>query len=158
VIQTSAPINPGNSGGALVDLQGQVIGIPTLAATDPELGGTAPGLGFAIPSNTVRDIAAQLIDQGKVTNSHRAYLGVQLGTTTSGGVLVVQVQPGGPAAKAGIAAGELLAAVNGTATPDQATLADVLAALQPGQTVTVTVIRPDGTRHAVRVTLGQYPG
>ena len=158
VIQTSAPINPGNSGGALVDLQGQVIGIPTLAATDPELGGTAPGLGFAIPSNTVRDIAAQLIDQGKVTNSHRAYLGVQLGTTTSGGVLVVQVQPGGPAAKAGIAAGELLAAVNGTATPDQATLADVLAGLQPGQTVTVAVIRPDGTRHAVRVTLGQYPG
>jgi S1-C subfamily serine protease len=158
VIQTSAPINPGNSGGALVDLQGQVIGIPTLAATDPELGGTAPGLGFAIPSNTVRDIAAQLIDQGKVTNSHRAYLGVQLGTTTSGGVLVVQVQPGGPAAKAGIAAGELLAAVNGTATPDQATLADVLAGLQPGQTVTVAVLRPDGSRHTVRVTLGQYPG
>jgi putative serine protease PepD len=158
VIQTSAPINPGNSGGALVDLQGQVTGIPTLAATDPELGGTAPGLGFAIPSNTVRDIAAQLIDQGKVTNSHRAYLGVQLGTTTSGGVLVVQVQPGGPAAKAGIAAGELLAAVNGTATPDQATLADVLAGLQPGQTVTVAVLRPDGSRHTVRVTLGQYPG
>jgi len=75
-----------------------------------------------------------------------------------GGVLVVQVQPGGPAAKAGIAAGELLAAVNGTATPDQATLADVLAGLQPGQTVTVAVIGPDGTRHAVRVTLGQYPG
>jgi putative serine protease PepD len=158
VIQTSAPINPGNSGGALVDLNGQVIGIPTLAATDPELGGTAPGLGFAIPSDTVRDIAGQLIDQGKVTNSHRAYLGVQLGTTTSGGVLVVQVQPGGPAAKAGIAAGELLAAVNGTATPDQATLADVLAGLQPGQTVTVAVIRPDGGRHTVRVTLGQYPG
>jgi S1-C subfamily serine protease len=158
VIQTSAPINPGNSGGALVDLQGQVIGIPTLAATDPELGGTAPGLGFAIPSNTVRDIAAQLIDQGKVTNSHRAYLGVQVGTTTSGGLLVVQVQPGGPAAKAGIAAGELLAAVNGTATPDQATLADVLAGLQPGQTVTAAVVRPDGTRHTVRVTLGQYPG
>jgi putative serine protease PepD len=158
VIQTSAPINPGNSGGALVDLQGQVIGIPTLAATDPELGGTAPGLGFAIPANTVRDIAAQLIGQGKVTNSHRAYLGVQLGTTTSGGVLVVQVQPGGPAARAGIAAGELLAAVDGTATPDQATLADVLAGLRPGQTVTVAVIRPDGSRRTVRVTLGQYPG
>jgi putative serine protease PepD len=81
-----------------------------------------------------------------VTNSHRADLGVQLGTTTSGGLLVAQVQPGGPAAKAGIAAGELLAAVDGTATPDQATLADVLAGPQPGQTVTVAVIRPDGTR------------
>jgi S1-C subfamily serine protease len=62
VIQTSAPINPGNSGGALVDLQGQVIGIPSLAATDPQLGGgAAAGIGFAIPGNTVRDIAAQLI-------------------------------------------------------------------------------------------------
>ena len=68
VIQTSAPINPGNSGGALVDLQGQVIGIPTLAATDPQLGGgAAAGIGFAIPSNTVRDLAAQLIGQGRVT-------------------------------------------------------------------------------------------
>src|SRR5215212_328604 len=66
VIQTSAPINPGNSGGALVDLQGRVIGIPTLAATDPQLGGSAaPGIGFAIPSDTVRDIAPQLISQGK---------------------------------------------------------------------------------------------
>ena len=68
------------------------------------------------------------------------------------------MEPGGPAARAGIAAGELLAAVDGTATPDQATLADVLAGLRPGQTVTVAVVRPDGTRRTVRVTLGQYPG
>jgi len=86
VIQTSAPINPGNSGGALVDLQGRVIGIPTLAATDPQLGGgAAAGIGFAIPSNIVRDVAAQLIGQGKVTNSHRAWLGVEVAATTSGG-------------------------------------------------------------------------
>jgi len=64
-IQTSAEINPGNSGGALVNLQGQVIGIPTLAATDPQLGaGAAPGIGFAIPSNTVHDVATQLVNQG----------------------------------------------------------------------------------------------
>jgi len=63
-IQTSAEINPGNSGGALVDLQGHVIGIPTLAATDPQLGGAqAPGIGFAIPSNTVRDVATQLVNK-----------------------------------------------------------------------------------------------
>ncbi len=63
-IQTSAEINPGNSGGALVDLQGNVIGIPTLAATDPQLGGgQAPGIGFAIPSNTVRDVATQLVNK-----------------------------------------------------------------------------------------------
>jgi S1-C subfamily serine protease len=63
VIQTSAAINPGNSGGALVNLQSQIIGIPTLAAIDPQLGGgQAPGIGFAIPSNTVHDVAARLIN------------------------------------------------------------------------------------------------
>src|SRR5207302_6375180 len=65
VIQTSAAINPGNSGGALVDIEGRVIGIPTLAATDPELGGSAPGIGFALPSNLVKDIAGQLVAYGK---------------------------------------------------------------------------------------------
>jgi putative serine protease PepD len=159
VIQTSAAINPGNSGGALVDLHGQVIGIPTLAATDPQLGGSAaPGIGFAIPSNTVRDIATQLIDQGKVTHSHRAFLGVELAATTAGGALVAQVQQGGPAARAGISAGELIDSVNGTATPDPGTLADVLAGLNPGQTVKVVVAGPDGAKRIVSVTLGQYPG
>jgi putative serine protease PepD len=159
VIQTSAPINPGNSGGALVDLQGQVIGIPTLAATDPQLGGgAAAGIGFAIPSNTVRDIAAQLISQGKVTNSHRAWLGVEVAATTSGGLLVTKVEPGGPAAKAGIKAGELVTTVDGAATPDPSTLTDELAGLRPGQTVRVQVARPGGGRRTVRVTLGQFPG
>ena len=65
VIQTSAEINPGNSGGALVDIQGRVIGIPTLAAIDPELGGSAPGIGFAIPSDLVLDIAGQIVAHGK---------------------------------------------------------------------------------------------
>jgi S1-C subfamily serine protease len=64
-IQTSAAINPGNRGGALVDLNGQVIGIPTLAAVDPQLGGSAaPGIGFAIPSSMVKLIADQLIATG----------------------------------------------------------------------------------------------
>jgi putative serine protease PepD len=61
VIQTSAAINPGNSGGALVNLSGQVIGIPTLAAFDPEMGAEAPGIGFAIGSNTVRQVADRLV-------------------------------------------------------------------------------------------------
>jgi S1-C subfamily serine protease len=61
VIQTSAAVNPGNSGGALVDLSGQVIGIPTLSAIDPEMGATAPGIGFAIDSNTVRSVATSLV-------------------------------------------------------------------------------------------------
>lgn len=66
VIQTSAPINPGNSGGALVDASGAVIGIPTLAAIDPEMGAAADGIGFAISSDTVRGIASQLIAHGRV--------------------------------------------------------------------------------------------
>jgi putative serine protease PepD len=78
VIQTSAPINPGNSGGALVDLEDKVVGIPTLAASDPQLGGAAAGIGFAIPSSLVSDIAGQIVKHGHVVNSHRAYLGVQL--------------------------------------------------------------------------------
>jgi S1-C subfamily serine protease len=64
VIQTSAAINPGNSGGALVDLSGQVIGIPTLAAIDPEMGAEAPGIGFAIDSDTVRQVADRLVRTG----------------------------------------------------------------------------------------------
>jgi putative serine protease PepD len=158
VIQTSAAINPGNSGGALVDLQGEVVGIPTLAAADPQLGGSAAGIGFAIPSDTVGDIADQLIGSGKVTNSHRAYLGVEVAATTSNGVLVTEVQPGGPAVKAGIATGELVTAVDGTATPDPASLADVLAGLRPGQVARVTVVAPGGGGRTVPVTIGQYPG
>ncbi|MDX6221870.1 MAG: hypothetical protein QOD91_924 [Frankiales bacterium] len=160
VIQTSAAINPGNSGGALVDLEGQVIGIPTLAATDPQLGGgAAPGIGFAISSNTVSNIGNQLINQGKVTQTDRASLGVQVGPTTNNtGALVTQVQAGGPAAKGGITVGDVITAVNGTATPDPTTLADVVAGLKQGQLTTLAVTRPDGTTESVQVTLGQYAG
>jgi putative serine protease PepD len=96
---TSAAINPGNSGGALVDIQGRVIGIPTLAATDPQLGGgSAPGIGFAIPSNLAKDIAGQIVTSGKVVNSHRAYLGIRVGYTNGAGVIVGLVTAGGAAA------------------------------------------------------------
>ena len=106
-IQTSAAINPGNSGGALVDLYGRVIGIPTLAATDPELGSTASGIGFAIPSNVVTDIAGQIVKYGHVVNSHRAYLGVTIGDSTNG-VYVTGVTAGSPAFDAGPPAETLL--------------------------------------------------
>jgi putative serine protease PepD len=71
---------------------------------------------------------------------------------------VAKVVSGGPAVKAGIRAGELITAVQGTATPDPATLADVLAAQRPGQTVRVAVVGPGGAHRTVRVTLGQFPG
>jgi S1-C subfamily serine protease len=94
---------------ALVNLEGQVIGIPTLAATDPQPGGgQAPGIGFAIPSNIVRNIAGQLASKGTVSNTRRGSLGVQVATTTSGAVLVTPVLAGSPAAMAGIRAGQLI--------------------------------------------------
>ncbi|NED85442.1 trypsin-like serine protease, partial [Streptomyces sp. SID11233] len=93
MVQTSAAINPGNSGGALVDLDGKVIGIPTLAATDPGLGDSAAaGIGFAIPAATVRSIAGQIVKNGKVTNSGRAALGI-----TGRTVLDRELQPAGVA-------------------------------------------------------------
>lgn len=158
-IQTSAAINPGNSGGALVDLTGRLVGIPTLAATDPQLGGQAPGIGFAIPSDVVRDIAGQLVRHGRVIDSHRAYLGVQIGETLGGaGVYVGRVQAGGPAARAGIRIGDIIVSVAGMPTPSASELASVLAGLDPGQRVNVVVARPSGARKTVTVTLGEYPG
>jgi S1-C subfamily serine protease len=160
-IQTSAAINPGNSGGALVDLAGQVVGIPTLAAVDQQMGGgAAPGIGFAIPANIVRSIADQLVRDGRVSNSHRAALGVRVATVAGpdgqpAGIGIVQVARGGPADKAGLKAGDVITAVNGTATPDTETLSTVLAGLQPGQTVTVQVSRAGGGSASVPVTLGQ---
>ena len=159
-IQTSAPINPGNSGGALVGLDGSVIGIPTLAATVPELGGgAAPGIGFAIPSNRAKFIADQLVGSGTVTNSGRAALGISAATVASQsgeplGVLVRSVQPGGAADAAGIAPGDVITAVNDKPTPTLDDLGTVLADLKPGDGATVTVLRPDGSKRSVRATMG----
>jgi S1-C subfamily serine protease len=162
-IQTSAPINPGNSGGALADLDSNVMGIPTLAATDQQNGGTAAGIGFAIPSNTVKLIAGQLASQGKVTNSGRAALGITAanGFNSSGqpgGVIIVQVQPGGAADKAGLKSGDVITAINGQQTQSVSDLNDVLAGLAPGNQAKVTVVQPDGSQKTVTVTLGQLPG
>jgi putative serine protease PepD len=157
-IQTSAAINPGNSGGALVDLHGQVIGIPTLAALDPQLGGAqAPGIGFAIPSNVAKRIADQLIANGRVVRSGRAYLGVRVATIVGGGVLVSAIVPGGPAAKAGIKQGDIILAIDGKPTPTADVLVSVLANLHPGQKVPVK-LRRHGKEVTVTVTLGELTG
>jgi putative serine protease PepD len=161
-IQTSAAINPGNSGGALVSLSGQVIGIPTLAASDPQMGGAAVGIGFAIPSDTVTRIAPQLIATGKVTNSGRAALGVTVETVANAsgqpaGVGVVSVMKGGPAAQAGIRAGDVIHAVNGQPTNSVTELQSVLAGLRPGDQVRVRLSR-NGTQSTVTATLGTLTG
>jgi putative serine protease PepD len=155
-IQTSAAINPGNSGGALVDLNGQVVGIPTLAAADPQLGGAAGGIGFAISSNRAKVIADQLIASGKVTNSGRAYMGVQLRDATNG-PLIAAVTSGGPAGKAGMVVGDVVLSVDGTLTPDTSTLIDLVAARHPGDIVKIKVQHQDGTNGTYSLTLGQLP-
>ncbi|MDQ2825726.1 MAG: trypsin-like peptidase domain-containing protein [Actinomycetota bacterium] len=160
-IQTSAAINPGNSGGALVDLNGDVIGIPTLAAVDPQLGGgAAAGIGFAIPSNTVKRITDQLIASGKVSDSGRAALGITGATasTLDGrpiGVLIRSVQAGRAAAAAGITAGDILTSVDGKPTRTLDDLQTVLADLAPGKLVSVDVIHQGGQTQTDKVTLGR---
>jgi S1-C subfamily serine protease len=159
VLQTSAPINPGNSGGALVDTSGSVIGVPTLEAVDLGLGGSGSataGIGFAISSNVVRSIAPQLIQHGRVLASGRAWLGVELRTLSGGGTLVAAVAAGGPAAAAGIQAGDRVVRVAGkrAGSVDAVTLA--LAQNRPGATVPVQISGTQGTR-TVQVTLGQMP-
>jgi putative serine protease PepD len=158
-IQTSAAINPGNSGGALVDLHGRLVGIPTLAASDPQLGGgAAPGIGFAIPSNIVRDIATQLVQHGHVVNSGRAYVGIFPGDTNGAGVYVGRVAANSPASKAGIKVGDVITSIGGKPTRSVGDLSTVLVGFKPGQTVSVAIVSQGGGRRTVKLTLGQLPG
>ncbi|MFF7964093.1 S1C family serine protease [Streptomyces sp. NPDC007903] len=160
MVQTSAAINPGNSGGALVNLNGQVIGIPTLGATDPGMqGAAAPGIGFAIPASMVRTVAGQIIATGKVTDSGRAALGVSVRTVVDdgyqpAGAAVVTVKQGGPAAKAGLKAGDVITRLGDSPVGTTTELAEVLAEKKPGEKVTVTYQR-SGARHTAEVTLGE---
>ncbi|MFJ8019601.1 S1C family serine protease [Streptomyces sp. NPDC096311] len=160
MVQTSAAINPGNSGGALVNLNGQVIGIPTLAATDPSLGGaTAPGIGFAIPASMVRTIADQIIRTGTVTDSGRAALGITGRTVldetyTPAGVAVVEVKPGSAADTAGIRPGDIITRIGTNDITTLTSLAEALASDKPGQRTRVTFVR-DGAERTVGVRLGE---
>jgi S1-C subfamily serine protease len=166
-IQTDAPINPGNSGGALVDLQGNLVGIPTLAAIDPEFKTPANGVGFAIPSNRVSYIVPQLISSGQVTHTGRAALGVEVTTVDSviaaqnnlpidHGALITGITTGGPAAKAGLRSGDIIVQVDNKQITDVATLADALLGKNPGDRVQVHVYR-GSQQLTVNVTLGELP-
>ncbi|MFE6401319.1 S1C family serine protease [Streptomyces alboflavus] len=160
MVQTSAAINPGNSGGALVDLDGQVVGIPTLAATDPDMGdGAAPGIGFAIPSSMVRTVADQIVKNGRVTDSGRAALGITARTVLGddyrpAGVAIVEVQDDGAAAKAGLEAGDIITDLGGTPITTITSLSESLAAVEPGAKERVTYVR-DGAERTAEVTLGE---
>src|SRR5947209_4646168 len=164
-IQTDAPINPGNSGGALVDLQGNVVGIPTLSAIDPQFKTPANGVGFAIPSNRVQFIVPQLIETGKVTHTGRAALGVtvtsvdaqlsaQDNLAVDHGALIVSVAPDGAAAQAGLQPGDVIVQVDDRAISDVPTLGDALVSKNPGEKVSVQISR--GNQHlTINVKLGE---
>ncbi|MFF4172672.1 S1C family serine protease [Streptomyces sp. NPDC001744] len=160
MIQTSAAINPGNSGGALVNLDSEVIGIPTLAASDPELGGgAAPGIGFAIPASTVRTIADQIIKDGRVTDSGRAALNITGRTVLSddyepAGVAVVEAPANGAAGRAGLKPGDVITRLGDDEITTITSLAEALASRKPGEKVTATYVRGTETKKT-EVTLGE---
>ena len=150
-IQTDAAINHGNSGGPLFDLNGRVIGVNS--QIESESGGNT-GVGFAIPSNTVRSVADQLIAGGQVQH---AYLGVSLQAATDGsGAQIGSVTDGSPAAKAGLQAGDVVTALDDETIDTADDLSAAVTAKNPGDEVTVTYTR-DGTSHTAQVTLGTRP-
>lgn len=160
MVQTSAAINPGNSGGALVNLNSEVIGIPTLGATDPQMGGSAaPGIGFAIPVSMVKTVADQIIKNGKVTDSGRAALDITGRTVVDAsyqpaGVALVSVSKGGAADKAGLQVGDIITKLGDMPVTTITSLSEGLAADKPGQKVTVTYLRDEAEKTA-DVTLGE---
>ena len=147
-IQTDAAINHGNSGGPLLNLNAQVIGITSQIQSDS---GGNDGIGFAVPSNTVRTIAAELIANGK---AQHALLGVQIKTASNGnGVAVATVQAGSAAADAGMKAGDVITAVNGTTITTADQLRAIIDSHQPGDKLTLTVLR-GGSSKTLSATLG----
>jgi Do/DeqQ family serine protease len=161
-IQTDAAINPGNSGGALVNLKGELVGINTAIAS--KSGGYA-GIGFAIPTNMARPIMDQLVKDGKVS---RGYLGIVIGTVTPAiakeqnlqaqrGALVVDVDPEGPAAKSGLASGDVVVALDGGEVKTGDVLRNTIAMIKPGTTVELQVIRKNGSKAPIKAKLGELP-
>jgi S1-C subfamily serine protease len=169
LIQTSAPINPGNSGGALMNLNAQLVGIPTLSAATPS--GAANGIGFAIPSNRVQFIADQLVKDGRVTSTGQGFLGVTGADVTAQlaaayalpadhGVLITGFVPDAsgksPAQVAGLQREDIIIAVNQTTITGNGDLAGVLLPLSPGTKIQVTVQR-GSSQPRFTVQLGERP-
>jgi putative serine protease PepD len=148
LLQTDAPINPGNSGGALVNTNGEVIGINSAIATQGQGSGNI-GLGFAIPSDKARQVADALMSGQKV--SHPA-LGVSVAAAENGGALVSSVTANSAAAKAGVQQGDVITKVDGKAVSDSDDLVALVQAGTVGQKMTITFTR-DGAEKQVTVTL-----
>jgi len=160
-VQIDAPINKGNSGGPAFDVDGNVIGVNT-AIYSPS--GGSVGIGFDIPADTAKMVVAQLEKSGHVT---RGWLGVQIQPVTAGiadslgmkkaeGAMVDEPQSNSPAAKAGIASGDVITAVNGAPVKDARDLARTIAMMAPDSAVKLDIIR-QGEAKTISLTLGQMP-
>ncbi len=161
LLQTDAAINPGNSGGPLLDLDGNVVGINTAIASST---GGYQGIGFAIPSNTAKWVASQLIDTGTV---RRAYLGVSIedmtldvaqryGVRRNQGVLVTEVHPDTPAAKAGVRVDDVILEFGEQKITSRPHLQGIVERQAPGTKHAVVVLR-DGKQQALMLTLEAFP-
>src|ERR1700675_23753 len=160
-IQIDAPVNKGNSGGPAFDVSGEVMGVNT-AIYSPS--GGSVGIAFSIPASTVKNVIAQLKDKGSVS---RGWIGVQIqpvtqdiadsmGLKQAEGALVADPQKDGPAAKAGVEAGDVITAVNGQSVKDARELARIIGGLTPGSTAKLDVLHK-GKSKIVSLTLGQLP-
>jgi 2-alkenal reductase len=162
LIQTDAAINQGNSGGPLVNLAGEVIGINTLIVRSTQSGTVAEGLGFAIPINTARAVAQQIIQKGYFA---RPYMGISYQPITpeiasrynlpaSWGVYVMNVAGNSPASEAGLQRGDIITEMGGIAMDDAHSYINTLFAFQPGDVISLNVLR-EGRRMNVTITLGE---
>lgn len=161
-IQTDADINPGNSGGPLVNLDGEVVGINTMISVGRGGSGSI-GIGFSIPINQAKTIVRQLIEKGSVTrgwlgitmNPEDRDISIELGHDGSG-VLITEVDPSGPAHKAGMRRQDLITTFDGIALRDNDHLRNMVADLAPEQVVPITVLR-DGKKVNLKVTIKAQP-
>jgi S1-C subfamily serine protease len=166
LIQTDAAINHGNSGGPLIDMDGRVVGINTAVVRTADMGDVAEGLGFSIPSNTVKSVTAQLINSGSIA---RPYLGISYLAITpqvagvynlprQTGIIVTDVVAGSPASKAGIVANSIITRFDGTELSTDNSLVVVLMKHKVGDSVKLHVVSPDGkSERDVTVVLGARP-
>ncbi len=155
-VQTDAAINPGNSGGPLLDVSGHVLGLNDQIETNNTTvsgQGSSSGVGFAIPSNTVRTIADKIIGGGKVRH---AFVGVSLPNGGESSARIVQVNPNTPATQAGLEPGDVVTAIDGSPIATTNAFIAKVDSYQPGQTVTMTVKRSGQTKQ-IKVHLGTRP-
>lgn len=166
MIQHDASINPGNSGGPLVTLDGEVVGVNTAVVRNAGAGVAAEGLGFAVPSNTVKEVFEEIVDTGQVS---RPFLGITFQILTPRaataedlpidyGAIVVEVTPGGPVDQAGVEVGDIITTIGGEEISEDRSLQEILFQHDPGDTISIEVYRPASDEFLTfEITLGERP-